>query len=163
MNIHRNPNPFSSSEELDWVHIKNPVRRDSDENAENVIVTGPSVPQGGELLDMSMHPEIDHDSADSHVAERPHETARDIKTPPPIPRKPTSLISKENRPDTALKSVRSERDMGQNPLNISQSPGTVYPQNRPGAQATSDGGRNTTDLLNDDADEDIRWKPLLPQ
>lgn len=143
MNIHRSPNPFSSDEEPDWVHITSSARRNSEKNA--VIL------QEDELLNISGH------------SERPQDTVRDIKTPPPIPRKPKTLISKESRPDTTVKGVRSGRDMEQNPQNMPQSPGVAYPHNGQGPQTTADGGRSTTDLLNDDVDEGINWKPLLPQ
>ena len=146
MNIHRSPNPFSSGEEPDWVHITSSVPRNSDKNAENAVIR-----QKDELLNISGH------------SERPQDTVRDIKTPPPIPRKPKTLISKESRPNTIMEGVRSGRDMEQNPQNMPQSPGVVYPHDGQGARTTANGGRNTTDLLNDDVDEGINWKPLLPQ
>ena len=93
VNINRNPNPFSSDEEPDWVCVSAQKYID----IEKAIAQRPPIPSGGELLDI-----VETQSGtDGHLGawetRGPLLVARDMKTPPPIPRKPVSLSARESQ------------------------------------------------------------------
>lgn len=157
VNIDRSPNPFSSNGEFDWVRISNSAPKDPEKHGEDVAQDS-SISQGGrEFHDTSTHSEIGHGSPNSRASEGLRETIRDAKTPPQIPRKPMFLVSKESRPDTVAKSVRSEGDTKEDSSN------TVNNPNNKTLRGTAGDDQNAADLLNDVEDGNITWKPLLPQ
>lgn len=96
VNIHRNPNPFSSEEEPDWVFVSHGARKDLDDD--KAIAQRSLIPPGSELLDTvpTQSGIGDHNMGAWEAKETPL-VARDMKTPPPIPRKPVSLSARESQ------------------------------------------------------------------
>lgn len=102
VNIHRNPNPFSSDEEPDWVCVSSTTRKDITDD-EKAIAQRPPIPPGCELLDIvSTQSDIDG-HLDAWGTKGTPLVARDMKTPPPIPRKPVSLSARESQHNTSTK------------------------------------------------------------
>lgn len=67
------------------------------------------------------------------------------------------LVSKEGRPNSATKSIRSEGDTEGDSSNTAINPNNKAPR------GTAGGDQKEADLLNDVEDGNITWKPLLPQ
>lgn len=102
VNIHRNPNPFSSDEEPDWVCVSSAARKDIIDD-ETAIAQRPPIPPGCELHDIvSTQSGIDS-HLDAWGTKGTPVVARDMKTPPPIPRKPVSLSARESQHNAPTK------------------------------------------------------------
>lgn len=196
MNIYRSPNPFSANDEPDWIHISRP-RSDTDlEDSPSAVQVQPQA-SCCELVDVSAQPESP--DVDVGEADKSPKTARSVKTPPPIPRKPVLLSSKESRHNvSATETARAGQENGQtslhraeslnrqagntNVLPSQQGEGSSGPASSSASQRPETPNSNTilsydesrvqqptaikkeaNDLLGDDVDSSISWKPLVPR
>lgn len=104
VNIHRNSNPFDSNDEPDWVRISGSSDLGTDMN-DNTYTEQTSLRYSGcELLDISpTQPETnDQQKVGAFKTQDPRKAIDNVKTPPPIPRKPISLSSKDNSHDSKI-------------------------------------------------------------
>lgn len=186
VNVDRNSNPFSSNDESDWVRISSSSEWGTYINSNTN--TGQASPRSseGEPLDVPpTQPEAgNQQSIVARKTQGSRKETQDAKTPPPIPRKPISLSSREKLHDVK---------QGQTPLmrdgDITQSESHLQPindlssledaescstsrdsglpsssahrHNGQQAQEYTNTGRDTNDLLGDIMDGSITWKPLL--
>lgn len=197
VNIYRSPNPFSANDEPDWIHLSRPGRSDIGlEDSSSAVQVRPQA-SGCELVDVSAQPESPNMGV--READKSPKTARSIKTPPPIPRKPVLLSSKESRHNiSATGTARAGQDNGQtsldgaeslnrqagntNVLTSQQGEGSSGPASSSASQHPEtpnldtmhsyDGSRaqrptatkkEANDLLGDNVDSSISWKPLVPR
>lgn len=183
VNVDRSSNPFSSNDESDWVRISGSSEWGTNMNGNTN--TGQASPRSSEceLLDVSPT-QRKAGNQQSIVAWKTRGSTQDVKTPPPIPRKPISLSLRENSHDVKQGQTplmrdgdiaRSESHL--QPINdlsslenaescsTSRDSGlpssSAHRHNGQQAQEYTNTGRDTNDLLGDIMDGSITWKPLL--
>lgn len=186
VNVNRDSNPFSSNDEPDWVRISGPSELGTNMNSN--MNTGQASPCSSEceLLGVSpTQPEAaDQQSIVTWETQGSRKVTQDVRTAPPIPRKPISLSLREKSDDVKpgqtplmrdedttrseshlrpmkdlsslenAKSGSTSRDSGSNSSH-------AHRHNGQEAQQYTNTGRDTNDLLGDINDGSITWKPLL--
>lgn len=195
-NIHRKSNPFASDEEADWVPASRPVGKQREIRVNDGVSQRPALPPRRGTSESSTY---GSSSAQGNVGRSgvhrtgsanrlPVRASRDQKTPPPIPRKPTSLSSKENAynvPSTkpldrsaTIPSIQS-MDYGKigsslpirgnsraSPKDTESTGSQTGKESHPHEDlltgpTQNDNANSVGDLL-DHGGEEVKWKSLLP-
>lgn len=179
LNMNRESNPFSSGNATDWV----PARRLTDgqkavvDNVDSITYKPPLPPRGRGAANSSDFTQ-DTDKRCSR-ADGP-------KKAPPVPRKPVALSNDHNAlsdqagPQSSMKALDSVASQPSNQLDVPRfdvngairtSPAERRgPGNQDSLSFGSWASRGfeghtdiTKDLLDDDINPEIKWKPLLPK
>lgn len=191
-NVHRKPNPFSLSEESDWVSLpRSPSGQLHGKVGEKAISKPPLPPRRGKGEGPRQPRLVSEDIGGSEVGDgggpSSAQVPRSSPAPPPIPRKPDSLSRRRNADNASTDVLGSppslpnrpkRADIRHPPANHSSSgevgdrvnslKGGIRPPDK-GRHYNSSAAVNLgqpssadTENLLDEGDEKIEWKPLVP-